>query len=374
MLLILDRVSKTVGAETHLHPIDLTLRPGAVNVLLGPTRAGKTSLLRLMAGLDRPTAGRIVGDGQDLTGLSVRKRDVAMVYQQFINYPSLTVFENIAAPLRNAGRPAAEIERRVEEMAADAAPGSRSSSAIRRELSGGQQQRTALARALVKGAGLLLLDEPLVNLDYKLREELRGELRSLFGSGRTTVVYATTDPLEALQLGGYTAVLHEGRLLQHGPTLEVFARPESLEAARAFSDPPLNVLPATWRPASDGEPGTCLVKTGAGDLALALPAEARDKLNGGAPDGLTLAIRPHQLRLERKQTSDEAIAARIDLAEITGSETFVHVSRGNLSLVLQLPGVFALDLGKECTVYLDPNQLYGFGRGGHLLFAPGGVA
>jgi glycerol transport system ATP-binding protein len=373
MQLTLERVSKTVAAETHLHAVELTLRHGVVNVLLGPTLAGKTSLLRVLAGLDRPTSGRLVCDGQDVTGLPVRKRDVAMVYQQFINYPSLTVFENIAAPLRNAGRPGPEIKRRVETMAEmlhlgrvlDRVPG---------ELSGGQQQRTALARALVKGAGLLLLDEPLVNLDYKLREELRAELQTLFGSNHTTVVYATTEPREALQLGGYTAVLHQGQLLQYGPTLEVFARPESLEAARAFSDPPLNVLPATWRPPGGGVAGGCLVPTGAGDLLVTLPAEAREKLNGTAGSGLYLAIRPHQLRLERRQVGDQAITARVDLAEITGSETFVHVSRGDLSLVLQLPGVVALDLGKECTVYLDPNQLYGFGQEGRLLFAPAGEA
>jgi glycerol transport system ATP-binding protein len=366
MRLTTDRLSRTVGAETYLHPIDLELRPGTVNVVLGATLAGKTSLLRLLAGLDRPGAGRIFWEGQDVTGLPPGRRDLAMVYQQFINYPSLTVFENIAAPLRNAGRPDGEVRQRVGEIAEtlhltpflDRHPA---------ELSGGQQQRTALARALVKRAGLLLLDEPLVNLDYKLREELRSELLALFARGKTTVVYATTEPQEALQLGGQTALLHEGRLLQAGPTLDVFQRPSSLAAARAFSDPPLNVLPATWQPS---EGGSGLARIPGGDLTLVLPAAARARLNEMAGPDFFLAIRAHQLRLERKLADDQTIAARVDLAEITGSETFLHVSREQLSLVLQLQGVQGLAIGKPCTVYLDPGELYGFDREGHLLFAP----
>jgi glycerol transport system ATP-binding protein len=366
MRLTADRLSRTVGAEPHLHPLDLELRPGTVNVVLGATQAGKTSLLRLLAGLDRPSGGRIFWNGQDVTGVPPGGRDLAMVYQQFINYPSLTVFENIAAPLRNAGRPDQEVKVRVGAMAETLhlTPYLQRRPA---ELSGGQQQRTALARALVKGAGLLLLDEPLVNLDYKLREELRAELLALFAAGTITVVYATTEPQEALQLGGHTVLLHEGRLLQTGPTLELFERPASLAAARAFSDPPLNVWPATWQP-SDGGSGVARVR--GAELPLVLPAAARARCNALAEPELFLAIRAHQLRLERKLADDQLIAARVDLAEISGSETFLHLSREQLSLVVQTPGVHALAIGKPCTVYVDPGALYGFDRAGNLLFAP----
>jgi glycerol transport system ATP-binding protein len=233
MTLQLDNVSKTVGAERHISDVSLTLEKGSLNVLLGPTLSGKTSLMRLMAGLDHPTEGRVLVDGKDVSGMPVQKRNVAMVYQQFINYPMLTVYENIASPLRVAGVSRAEIDRRVREVAGfmhltqmlDRVP---------LELSGGQQQRTALARALVKDAGLVLLDEPLANLDYKLREEMRSELPRIFGDSGAVFVYATTEPTEALLLGGTTATLHRGRVTQFGPAAEVYRRPVDLVTARTF--------------------------------------------------------------------------------------------------------------------------------------------
>ena len=217
MTVALENATRIVGAIPFIRDVSLTLEPGTLSVLLGPTLAGKTSLMRLLAGLDPPTTGRVVVNGKDVTGVDVRKRSVAMVYQQFVNYPSFTVFENIASPLRVQGRPNEEVERRVGEVA----------SLLRLEpyldrlplaLSGGQQQRTAIARALVKGADLVLLDEPLANLDYKLREELRAELPRIFEVSGAIFVYATTEPSEALLLGGRTICLSEGRALQVGGT------------------------------------------------------------------------------------------------------------------------------------------------------------
>jgi glycerol transport system ATP-binding protein len=172
MSLSLQGVDKYVGREMYLESIDLELASGSRNVLLGRTRAGKTTLLRIMAGLDRPTRGRVLIDDRDVTGLSVRKRNVAMVYQQFINYPSLSVYNNIASPLKLSGMDARQIDRRVHE-AAEMLNIRDYLQRLPAELSGGQQQRTAIARALVKDAQLLLMDEPLVNLDYKLRGKYR---------------------------------------------------------------------------------------------------------------------------------------------------------------------------------------------------------
>jgi glycerol transport system ATP-binding protein len=340
----LSGISYRAGSELWLRDIDLSLAAGGINVLLGATLAGKTTLLRIMAGLDRPTTGRLFAGDRDLTGVPVRQRNVAMVYQQFINYPSLTVYENIASPLRVARKSEADIKTRVTQLA-ETLRLTQFLSRYPAELSGGQQQRTALARALAKGAELLLLDEPLINLDYKLREELRAELTQLFAAGRTTVVYATTEPLEALQLGGHTTLLAAGRVLQSGPTLQVFRRPATLEAARAFSDPPLNVIPAA---AVDGI-----------RLPISTPS-ATDVL---------LGIRAHEFSLAG-ESGQIALRGRVELAEISGSETFLHLARDDVRLVAQVPGVHNLPLNEPCTLYIRPTSLYGFDRSGRLLFAP----
>ncbi len=355
MELTLERIEQKVGAQTHLYPLDLTLVPRAVTVLLGATQAGKTTLMRVMAGLDVPSKGRVLADGVDVTGQPVRDRNVAMVYQQFINYPSMTVADNIASPLRlrKDAMASKDIAARVNELAAKL----HIEPFLQRlpaELSGGQQQRVALARALAKNAPLMLLDEPLVNLDYKLREELRDELSLLFASGQSTVVYATTEPTEALLLGGYTAVLDGGELLQYGPTAEVFRRPRSLRVARAFSDPPMNLVKATAQ--SDG-----LLLPGGVSLALPLPA---------TPDpALTLGVRAGALRVHQRN-GDVALPGIVELAEIAGSDTFVHVLTPIGELVAQLTGVHVFTLGAALTLHLDPRQAYVFDALGELLVAP----
>ena len=359
MRLELQGVSVRVGADTHLYPTTVALASGAINVLLGPTLAGKTTLMRVMAGLDRPAEGKIIVDGADVTGVPVRERNLAMVYQQFINYPSLSVFENIASPLRIAGKLSEDqIKKKVSEMAERlhiSAYLDRSPSA----LSGGQQQRTALARALIKEASLLLLDEPLVNLDYKLREELRRELTELFSSGETTVVYATTEPLEALQLGGQTLLMHEGRVLQHGSTLSVFHKPMSVQAARTFSDPPINLFEA------EVSSGVAHLSDG---IAVPLTSEQQSTLTGLSR--VTLGLRAHCLHAT-PQAEDFALQGTIDLAEISGSETFVHMKRGSLALVAQLTGVHELALGSAATMHFQPGELFIFNTDGTLIYAPG---
>ncbi|WP_343590882.1 ABC transporter ATP-binding protein [Paracidovorax wautersii] len=352
MQLALENISKKVGAQTWLYDMDLSLHSGAVTVLLGATQAGKTSLMRIMAGLDTPTAGRVRVDGADVTGMPVRERNVAMVYQQFINYPSMTVAANIASPLKL--RKEKGIDARVRELA-ERLHIDMFLERLPAELSGGQQQRVALARALAKGAPLMLLDEPLVNLDYKLREELREELSQLFAAGQSTVVYATTEPAEALLLGGYTAVLDEGRLLQYGPTAEVFHRPCSLDVARAFSDPPMNLLPAQAAPGGVQLQGGPL-------LAVHLPA-------GSVAGALTVGLRASALR-EQARPGDLAVHGTVELAEISGSDTFVHASTPVGSLVAQLTGVHHFELGAPLALHLDPQQVYVFGEGGRLARAP----
>ncbi|NEX47721.1 ABC transporter ATP-binding protein [Pseudotabrizicola algicola] len=354
MALELHSVSRSVEGRVHIHPTTLTLQKGTMNVLLGPTLSGKTSLMRLMAGLDAPTTGRIHWDGKDVTGLRVQDRKVAMVYQQFINYPGLTVYENIASPLRIMGRDAKDIDKAVRETAEMM----RLTPMLQRkplELSGGQQQRCALARALVKGAGLVLLDEPLANLDYKLREELRIEIPRIFEASGAIFVYATTEPEEALLLGGNTAALHEGQVTQFGPTPQVYRQPADMTTARVFSDPPMNFLPCT--------------KAG-GQLALGeATAPATGSFAALADGRYTAGFRANHLTLER--TSADAVPFRCTLGvtEITGSETFLHLRHGGDKWVGLVHGVHDLADGTEVTVWLDPAHVYFFDAEGRLAAA-----
>lgn len=356
MTFVLDHIGSSIGAVPIISDVSLTLQPGTMNVLLGPTLAGKTSLMRLMAGLDQPTAGRLVSKGKDVTGMPVRSRSVAMVYQQFVNYPSMTVYDNIASPLRVAGVGRAEIDVRVKE----AARVLRLDNLLPRlpaQLSGGQQQRTAIARALVKHAELVLLDEPLANLDYKLREELREELPRIFAATGAVLVYATTEPVEALLLGGNTITLHQGRVTQVGPTAQVYRQPDGIEAARVFSDPPLNELAVEKR-------GARLV------LADGRSLPVTDML-AGLPDGAyRLGFRADAVVIGGAKASPLSFPGMVSVTEISGSESFVHVKVGTATWVSLVPGVHEWEPGDPVDVRIDPQKIFVFEVSGKLAVRP----
>ncbi|MCO6187699.1 ABC transporter ATP-binding protein [Rhizobium sp. L1K21] len=361
-MLELRNAAKKVRGEYHIYPSSLTLERGTLNVLLGPTLSGKTSLMRLMAGLDKPTEGSIWFDGVDVTGVKVQSRNVAMVYQQFINYPAMTVYENIASPMRLAGKSASEIDRAVKKTAdllkltpyLDRTP---------LNLSGGQQQRTALARAIVKGASLVLLDEPLANLDYKLREELREELPKIFAESGAIFVYATTEPSEALLLGGNTAALHQGRISQFGSTVDVYRNPADLVTAQTFADPPLNVMQVEKK-------GMSLVKDG--EHLLSAPPHF-----ASIPDGpLTVAFHPHQLALAPQHAQAEKLDATVRICEITGSESFIHLTFAGADWVMLVRGIHDLKTDAAVTMFVDTRHLMAFDTSGRAIaaYAPDGHA
>ena len=359
MALTLEGVSKSVGGRVHIHPTDLTLARGTMNVLLGPTLAGKTSLMRLMAGLDAPASGQIFWEGKEVTGQRVQDRKVAMVYQQFINYPSMSVYDNIASPMKLMGVDKAEVDRRVRETA-ELMQLTPMLSRKPLELSGGQQQRCALARALVKNAGLVLLDEPLANLDYKLREELRIEIPKIFEASGSIFVYATTEPEEALLLGGNTATLWEGRVTQFGPTPEVYRQPVDATTARVFSDPPMNFLPVS-------KTGSKLT-FGKGQSAPAIGKLAE------LPDGRYMAgFRPNHLEITQHTADAMKFSASLHVTELTGSETFVHLDHHGERWVGLIHGVHELPIGEDLNVWLDPRHVYIFGEDGGLI-APAAYA
>ncbi len=337
MAIELRQVSLRVGAETHIYPTDLSLEPGQFNILLGTTLSGKTTLMRLMAGLEKPTTGELWINGDNVTGIAVQKRSVAMVYQAFINYPSFSVYDNIASPLKVAGLPQAEIDDRVRRFA-DLLKLTPMLNRLPGELSGGQQQRTALARALVKGAELVLLDEPLANLDYKLREELRDELPKLFADTGATVVYATSEPLEALMLGGYTATLNVASVVQFGSTSSIYRQPETLESARVFSDPPVNVAD--------------IIKQGdtaylSDEVSWRIPPALAREADGQ----YKIALRPHHL-LPRGE--GVRVEGEVQIAEISGSESIVRVIVEGNNWVSQAHGIHSYEYGARSDFYFDP--------------------
>jgi glycerol transport system ATP-binding protein len=329
------------------------MRPGHFNVLLGQTGSGKTSLIKLMAGLDPLASGRILFDGEDVSRLSTQKRNISLVHQFFVNYPHMTVFDNIASPLRVAGMAKSEIEGRVQEAAGILQLGPM----LKRrpqELSGGQQQRCALARAIAKESRAVFLDEPLANLDYKLREELREQLPELFAGRGAVVVYATSEPEEALLLGGETALMHDGHVTQFGPTAQIYRAPATLAAARVFSDPPINV--------------STITKTG---------NEARMKngvswgLSGKAaamPDGsYTIAIRPHHVTPVLQDAQTVAMEGTVLVTELSGSESSAHFRMGEDDWVSLAHGVHPYEIGKNHRFFMNADKAFYFDQGGRLV-------
>ena len=347
-------LSKKEYDVTLIPPISLKLKPGIFNTILGPTLSGKTTLLRLMAGLDRPTSGEIWFKEINVTNLPVQKRNVAMVYQQFINYPNMTVFENIASPLRVKKKPEKEVISRVHKVAELL----KISPLLERrptELSGGQQQRTALARALTKEAELVLLDEPLANLDYKLREELREELPRLFEESGATVVYTTTEPSEALLLGGFSATLHEGKITQYGQTQSVYKDPISLTAAKIFSDPPLNTVK--------------IEKNGEG-IFLNGGEHWKTKKFSNIPNGnYTLGFRAHHLKLDPSSADDLKLPGEVLVTELSGSESFVHVKTNEKIWVVHTHGIYNFKQGEQIKMYLSLHNCYVFDTDGSRVYA-----
>ncbi len=341
-MLELQQVSHKIAGETYIDNISLKLERGTLTVLLGPTLAGKTSLMRLMAGLDKPDSGDILFDHKSVLGVPVQKRNIAMVYQQFINYPTLTVYDNIASPLVVAGVKREEIGRRVAEIATllQLTPLLQRKPAA---LSGGQQQRVALARALIKRADLVLLDEPLANLDYKLREELRAELPRLFAHMGAVLVYATTEPTEALILGGNTVCMHAGRAVEVGTTMDLYRRPAGLLAARLFSDPPLNTVAVTGS---------------AGNFSFhqALPA-FRLGNNVSLSGDFTFSVRPHSLQTEKPASNAIALPATVAVTELSGSESYVHFDFCGQAWVALLHGIREFARDEQVQFWVQPEHV-----------------
>jgi glycerol transport system ATP-binding protein len=351
MSLELKNVEKKVGTETHIYSTNLKLEKNTINVLLGSTLAGKTTLMQIMAGLDKPTSGEIWFNDENVTGKAVQKRNCSMVYQQFINYPNFTVFENIASPLKITGVKSDEIKERVGKVA-ELLKLSAMLNKKPDELSGGQQQRTALARALVKDSDLILLDEPLANLDFKLREELREELPKLFEDRDCIVVYATTEPLDALMIGGNTATLLEGNVIQYGKTLNVYKKPENLTSAKVFSDPPMNIAEISK----------------SGEMIKLKDNNVQWKSNVQIKDGnYKIGIRPHNITTYREGDNSVEINGKVLISELSGSESLIHFTIGKLSWVSLSNGIQQKNIGENTKLFMNVDEFLYFDTNNRLV-------
>ena len=340
----IEGVVKKHGQTTVLHGIDLGVEPGEFFVLLGPSGSGKTTTLRILAGLEAVNAGRVLMDGVDVTSREPGERDVAMVFQSYALYPHMTVEQNVGFPLKMVGIARDEIGRAVAGAAGlvgighllQRTPG---------QLSGGQQQRVALARAIVRQPRLFLLDEPLSNLDAKLRLETRLELRRLQRSLGVTTVYVTHDQEEAMTLADRIAVFMDGRIVQVGTPREIFAQPLSVDVAGFIGTPPMNLLAGEW----EGH----AVSVAGSTLPVAFDsATARNVVVG---------IRPGDLRF-----ADGGLAVRVERVEDLGDSAIVNLRAGAQPLKLKTDRLPDVREGDHAFVDFAPGRA-------HLFDAAGGA-
>jgi len=342
----LQGLSKSFGATPVLHGIDLVLADGEMVVIVGASGCGKSTLLRLVAGLEVPSAGRVLLDGVDITHTDPSRRDIAMVFQNYALYPHMSVFGNMAYGLKLRGLPKAEIVRRVDEAAGmlglDGLLGRKP-----RQLSGGQRQRVAMGRAIVREPKLFLFDEPLSNLDAKLRVQVRADIRKLQRRLGVTSLYVTHDQVEAMTLADRLVVMHQGRAAQIDTPVAVFERPANTYVASFIGDPAMNFCPAL------------LVS---GGTAAELDAGARVGFTDGrrdAPDGtrLLIGVRPQHAVL-----AGEGLDLVVDLIEPLGSETLIHghLSDGTAFAVRVAGSPGAVPDGAHLRVGLPGEQVHVF--------------
>ena len=354
----LKNVQKFFGSVQVIKDMNLTIEDGEFVVMLGQSGCGKTTTLRSIAGLESVTSGKILIDGEAVQDKKASNRDIAFVFQSFSLYPHMTVYENIAFPLRAIGMSRAEREAAVEEIAGvlqirsllDRRPSA---------LSGGDMQRVAIGRALVRHPKALLMDEPIGALDTKMREAMRAEIKRLHVARGSTSVYVTHDQVEAMSLADRIVIMHEGILQQIGTPDEVYLKPQNLFVAQFVGSPVMNVVPIEFAQAK----GAVGVTLGGVKQAFELPAALVKHIDRDAQ--VSLGIRPEGMELHHKAAKGHH-KTEVDNIEPLGSHDIVDVKVGEATLRVRTPSGFVEREGQTAYLSIDPHQAHFFDRASEL--------
>jgi multiple sugar transport system ATP-binding protein len=348
---VLNNITKSFPGIVALHDVSFEVMDGEFFVLLGPTGAGKTTTLRVIAGLEKQDNGTILFDSHPIDDLTPADRDVAFVFQQYSLYPTMTVYDNLAFPLRSPMRkvPKDEVDRRVGAVAETL----RIHHLLQRRcsnLSGGEMQRVSIGRAIVREPRLFLMDEPLSNLDAKLRESLRVELQHLQRTQGSTTLFVTHDQIEALTMADRIGVLNEGKLVQVGKPDEIYDQPATTFVARLVGTPRINIFEAA------PHDGRMVIKDS--ELHLAAPTSA-------LPASFLVGIRPEDVNLDPQGT----FSGRLILAEPLGVETILHIQNGRQTIVSLVAGMTDVRVGQTIRFSIAEDRLHLFYKDGLRLKA-----
>ena len=360
----LERVSKVYNGKKVLNNVDLEIKDQSFTVLLGPPGAGKTTIFRIIAGVEHPETGRIFFGDKDVTKLPPKERQVGFVFQSYALYPHMTAYDNIASPLKAAKMSKAEIDERVHSIAEKLGI-SQVLNKLPKEMSGGQRQRVAIARALVRDANIYMLDEPLTNVDYKIRESMRIELKKLLRERGGTIAYATPDPQEAMSLSDYTAVILNGVVEQYGSMEEVYNRPRNVKVGFYFSFPPMNQYPGEL--VKVGE--KTFIDTGSMKVEVTHAMGVLEKVN---EKEFILGIRPNQIKLATEPVENPLeLELETIVTEIIGSESLVHLKLGDGKMVIHIPSIRRFEPGERLKIAFNQKEVFIFSKAtGELVYAP----
>jgi inositol-phosphate transport system ATP-binding protein len=350
----LDRISMVINKKKVIDDLSMRIEEGSFVCLLGPAGSGKTTLLKIIAGLTTPSSGSVFFDDANVTAVEPNKRNVSMVFQDFALYPHMNVFKNIASPLLAKKLPKQEVKKKVTDVAKFLKIDRFLDRNIS-HLSGGEMQRVAIGRALSKEAKIMLFDEIFVNLDYKLREQMRIEFKELMERVKLTTIFSSPDPEDAFSLADKIAVMHEGKILQYDSRDVVYNKPVDVFTGGYFGYPEMNFL-------------DCSISEKNGKYVLDadffhMPVKQESLVKKLKPGPCVVGLRPEHVKLVDEGPGESgAHAGRVFLTEVIGSDTIVHIEVGKHTLEVFTPGIYRETIGKQVHIGFDPQLLYMFDK------------